>query len=226
MNLKLKIHLRIFAALVIVTAIIYYVSSAPPTEEKEYLDDDFKALEELGDDSSHFLGTIKSTAIPFVITLLYGSYLAYTFAFPYFAKRVSDGVYEPHNLEADDLLFQAQKEVTEGDYAQAIANYRELLKRDHSDSNAVMEIAKIQRKHLEKSRQAADGLQQALDSREWTKDETTKMLSHIAEIYEVDFCDHIQAIRILEGIIKDFPDSRYAANATSKIKAFDKLLQG
>ena len=52
------------------------------------------------------------------------------------------------------------------------------------------------------------------------------MLSHIAEIYEVDFCDHIQAIRILEGIIKDFPDSRYAANATSKIKAFDKLLQG
>ncbi|MEJ6568819.1 MAG: hypothetical protein QNL80_08120, partial [Akkermansiaceae bacterium] len=67
MNLKLKIHLRIFAALVIVTAIIYYVSSAPPTEEKEYLDDDFKALEELGDDSSHFLGTIKSTAIPFVI---------------------------------------------------------------------------------------------------------------------------------------------------------------
>ena len=87
MNLKLKIHLRIFAALVIVTAIIYYVSSAPPTEEKEYLDDDFKALEELGDDSSHFLGTIKSTAIPFVITLLYGSYLAYTFAFPFRRDR-------------------------------------------------------------------------------------------------------------------------------------------
>jgi outer membrane protein assembly factor BamD (BamD/ComL family) len=226
MNAKLKIHLRIFAALVIVTAIIYYVSSAPPTEEKEYLDDDFKVLEEMRDDSSHFLGTIKSTAIPFVITLLYGSYLAYTFAFPYFAERMSDSVYEPHNLEADDLLFQAQKEVTEGDYAQAIANYRELLKRDHSDSKAVMEIAKIQRKHLEKSRQAADGLQQALDSREWTQDETTKMLSYIAEIYEVDFCDHIQAIRILEGIIKDFPDSRYAANATSKIKEFDKLSQG
>ncbi len=51
------------------------------------------------------------------------------------------------------------------------------------------------------------------------------MLSYIAEIYEVDFCDHVQAIRILEGITKDFPESRFAANAASKIKEFDKLSQ-
>ncbi|MDA8975350.1 hypothetical protein N9F50_02060 [Akkermansiaceae bacterium] len=222
MNPKLKIHLNIFAVLVVITTIIYYASSAPPTEEKEYIDNDFRALEELRDDNSQFLGTIKSTAIPFVATLLYGSFLAYTYAFPYFAERMSDGVYEPHNLESEDLLFQAQKEVTDGDYTQAIANYREILKRDHSDSKAVMAIAEIQRKHLNKSRQAIDGLKQTLDEREWSSDETTKMLSYIAEIYEVDFCDHVQAILILEGIVKDFPESRYAANAAAKIKEFDK----
>lgn len=222
MNPKLKIHLNIFAILVVITTIIYYASSAPPTEEKEYIDNDFRALEELRDDNSQFLGTIKSTAIPFVATLLYGSFLAYTYAFPYFAERMSDGVYEPHNLESEDLLFQAQKEVTDGDYTQAIANYREILKRDHSDSKAVMAIAEIQRKHLNKSRQAIDGLKQTLDEREWSSDETTKMLSYIAEIYEVDFCDHVKAILILEGIVKDFPESRYAANAAAKIKEFDK----
>lgn len=222
MSPKLKIHLRIFAALVVITTIIYYASSAPPTEEKEYIDNDFRALEELRDDNSQFLGTISKTAIPFVATLLYGSFLAYTYAFPYFAERMSDGVYEPHNLESEDLLFQAQKEVTDGDYTQAIANYREILKRDHSDSKAMMAIAEIQRKHLNKPRQAIDGLQHALDEREWSSDETTKMLSYIAEIYEVDFCDHVKALLILEGIAKDFPESRYAANAAAKIKEFDK----
>lgn len=223
MTPQLKIHLRIFAALIVVTAIIYYVSSAESTEQKEYIDEDYASLEDFGEDSSNLLGEITSTAIPLLITLAYGSYLAYAYAFPYFAERMSDGVYEPHNLESDDLRFQAQKEVLDGDYTQAIANYREILKRDHSDSSAVMAIAKIQRKHLEKSRQAADGLQQALDSREWSTDEATKMLSYIAEIYEIDFCDHIKAIRILEGIVKDFPESRYAANAAAKIKEFDKL---
>ncbi|MGJ8695431.1 MAG: tetratricopeptide repeat protein [Verrucomicrobiaceae bacterium] len=221
MDRNIKIHLRILAVMVCITAIIYYVSSSPSEAVEEYKDDDYAMLEDYGTQTDDLLSNIGATAIPLVITLLYASYLAYHFAFPWFAEQMSDGVYEPHNLESDDLLANAKKECADGDYTQAIANYRELIKRDHDNSSYHLEIAKIQRKHLDKPRQAIDGLKIALDSRDWPDRQKTDILFYIAEIYEKDFSDHIQAIMILDKIVKQLPNSRYAANAAAKIREFE-----
>ena len=153
MNKKLLVHLAILLMMILVTIGSWVRASAKAEQEKKeaeeaYMDDDF-ADTRIGDDAGRDGDVMIATAIPFMITVVYAGILGVIYLLPAAAGRVSEGVFGSGAELEDDGFHDARAAVARGDFTDAIRLYREAWLQDKANRFPIVELAKIQRDHLE-----------------------------------------------------------------------------
>lgn len=140
-----------------------------------------------------------------------------TLILPMFAHRIAHLVYDSGELLEKDAMHDARSLVAQGEYEKAIEAFRVAAANDPLNRLPWVEIARIQRGHLEDPDSAIQTLRDALESQEWQVNDAAYFLFRLAELYDEDRQDRATAVSIMQQVIDEFPETRHSANARHKL---------
>ena len=166
-------------------------------------------------------GMVK-VGIPLLVTVIYGGILMVLYVLPVLVDKVSEEMMGSTAEVDDDPLDEARAAVAEGEYADAIAVYRRYLLENPESRHSLVEIAKIQRDHLNSPAGAISTLEQGLDEYEWSEDDAAFLMFRIAEISEEDLADKNQVIAVMKRVIRELQGTRHAGNAAHKLRELEE----
>lgn len=136
---------------------------------------------------------------------------------PIIANKVSTGVYASDEEVEADLFHDARVLLAQGDWDGAIEAFRAGAQKEPTNRMPWIEIAKIQRQHLNHPAEAISTLRQAIESQDWEINDAAFLMFRLSEIYDEDFQDRTTGATILSQIIELFPETRHSANARTKL---------
>lgn len=158
------------------------------------------------------------TFILFIVTGIFTGFLIVTYLLPNLVQRASEEVYgSTEKVGAPDTLTQAQANVAQGNWDQAIANYQQAAEEDPSNRLPWIEIAMLQKERLENPTLALQTLNQALARGNWRENDEAFFMFRKIDIYENDLKERPKSISLLRDIIERFPQTRHSANANHKL---------
>jgi hypothetical protein len=166
-------------------------------------------------------GMVK-VGIPLLVTVIYGGILTILYVLPVLVDKVSEEMMGSTAEVDDDPLDEARAAVAKGEYADAIAVYRRYLLENPESRHSLVEIAKIQRDHLNSPAGAISTLEQGLDEYEWSEDDAAFLMFRIAEISEEDLADKNQVIAVMKRVIRELQGTRHAGNAAHKLRELEE----
>lgn len=233
MNPKLLIHLGILLVLICTTLIVYDNASAPEVEqvlknaeeayEDDYVDDDYAIADSYGAEEDKTADVMMAVALPMLLTAGYIGFLIMTYVLPSLVDKMSEEMYGSTAEVEDDPLHDARASYAQGDYPEAIRNYRQVFMENPDDRFPMVEIAKIQRENLNSPAVAVETLREVLESREWRENDAAFFMFRIADIYENDLDQHEECVTILKQVIQTLPETRHSANATHKLRELGEI---
>ena len=136
---------------------------------------------------------------------------------PMFAHRIAHLVYDSGEMLEKDIMHDARSLVAQGEYEKAIEAFRVAAAVEPLNRLPWVEIARIQRTHLEDPESAIQTLRNALEGQEWEVNDAAYFLFRLAELYDEDRQDRTSAVAIMQQVIDEFPDTRHSANARHKL---------
>ena len=155
----------------------------------------------------------------FIATGVFVAFLIISYVLPNLVQRASEEVYgSTEKVGSPDALSQAQANVAQGDWEQAIASYQEAAVADPSNRLPWVEIAAIQRDRLEDPELALATLDNALARGSWRENDEAFFLFRKIEIHEDDLNQRSQAVAVLREVMEKFPQTRHYANAMHKLR--------
>jgi tetratricopeptide (TPR) repeat protein len=136
---------------------------------------------------------------------------------PMFAQKLTHAVYDSGEEVEADPFHDARVLMAQGEWESAIEAFREAAKQDPFNRMPWIEIAKIQKIHLEDPAAAVATLREAIEEYEWELNDAAFLMFRLAESYDEDMDDRAGAVAILEQVMEQFPESRHSANARTKL---------
>lgn len=224
MNKKLLIHLSILGALILYTLSAWSGAKKAEAELEKKADEELAEegyITGISEESEQTADSMVKVGVPMFITMIYGGVLVVIYVLPMFVDRMSEELMGSSEEVGDDPLVQAKAAVADEDYQEAIRLYREIWKEDPSDRFPMLEIAKIQREKLDSGVVAVMTLNEALEGYDWEVDDAAFLLFRMIDIYEEDLDDKEAVVRLLKKAVKDFPETRHAANAMHKLRELE-----
>lgn len=190
-------------------------------------------IEQLGDGGEPTPGTVEAyqkflgetekgspllTFALFIITGIFTGFLVVSYVLPNIVQRASEEVYgSTEKAGPPSALNQAQANVAQGDWNQAIATYQQAAEEEPENRLPWVEIAMLQRERLEDPNLALQTLDTALTRGGWRENDEAFFLFRKIEIYEHDLNQHEQAVALLREVMEKFPQTRHFANAMHKL---------
>ncbi|MDG2399605.1 MAG: hypothetical protein P8M04_03435 [Akkermansiaceae bacterium] len=224
-----KIHCAVLGVLIIYTFIAWAGVKRDESNIKEAAKEasengqsDPWAEVKLGEDRQNVAEGMVKVGIPLLVTVIYGGILTILYVLPVLVDKVSEEMMGSTAEVDDDPLDEARAAVTEGEYADAIAVYRRYLLENPESRHSLVEIAKIQRDHLNSPAGAISTLEQGLDEYEWPEDDAAFLMFRIAEISEEDLADKDQVIAVMKRVIRELKGTRHAGNAAHKLRELEE----
>ncbi|MGJ8726154.1 MAG: tetratricopeptide repeat protein [Roseibacillus sp.] len=154
----------------------------------------------------------------FIGTGIFVGFLIVSYVLPNLVQKASEEVYgSTEKVGPPSPLSQAQANVAQGDWDQAIASYQQAAVDDPSNRLPWVEIAMLQRERLENPNLALQTLDNALARGGWRENDEAFFLFRKIEIYENDLDQHAQAVALLREVMEKFPKTRHYANAMHKL---------
>ena len=154
----------------------------------------------------------------FIITGIFVGFLVVSYVLPNIVQRASEEVYgSSEKVGAPTTLSQAQANVAQGNWDQAIATYQQAATEDPSNRLPWVEIATLQRERLENPSQALQTLDEALARGNWRENDEAFFLFRKIEIHQNDLDQPQQAVALLREVMEKFPETRHYANAMHKL---------
>ena len=177
---------------------------------------------------NQFLGETKGTSpiltfALFILTGILTGFLIVIYVLPNIVQRASEEVYgSSEKVGAPSSLSQAQANVAQGEWDQAIASYQQAATEDPDNRLPWVEIATLQRERLENPVLALQTLDTALARGNWRENDEAFFMFRKIEIYENDLKQHDKAVALLGDISVKFPETRHSANAKHKLHQMGK----
>jgi tetratricopeptide (TPR) repeat protein len=151
-----------------------------------------------------------------VVGILLASYVL-----PFFAQNVTQALFGGGQIEEpeeDNGIRDAHVLLAQGDYGEAIKAFRRATEMDPTNRMPWVEIANIQRDHLQVPAAAAETLREALEKHEWPLEDAAFLMFRLADVYDKNLGDRATAMAIMQQVIDSFPETRHSANATHKLR--------
>jgi len=136
---------------------------------------------------------------------------------PMLAQKLTHAVYDSGEEVEADPFHDARVLMAQGEWESAIKSFREAAKQDQYNRMPWIEIAKIQKIHLEDITAAVATLREAIEEYEWEPNDAAFLMFRLAEAYDEDMENRAAAVAILEQVMEQFPESRHSANARTKL---------
>lgn len=136
---------------------------------------------------------------------------------PLLAQKLTHAVYDSGEEVERDAFHDARVLMAQGDWEGAIEAFQAASALDPLNRMPYIEIAKIQKIHLEDTAAAIATLRAAIEGQEWQENDVAFMMFRLAEMYEEDAGDREAAVSILEQVMEQFPGTRHSANARTKL---------
>ncbi len=140
-----------------------------------------------------------------------------TWLLPMFAQKLTHAVYDSGEEVERDPFHDARVFMAQGEWEAAIASFREAAQLDPLNRMPYVEIAKIQKQHLEDPAAAIETLREAIEGQEWEPNDAAFLMFRLAEVYDDSTGDRAAAVTLMEQVIEQFPESRHSANARTKL---------
>jgi tetratricopeptide (TPR) repeat protein len=162
----------------------------------------------------------------FAATVLIGgsaAIIVVSMLLPTLGDAVGNFFFQPNEEVEKDPHSTAQAALARGDYEGAVAEYKEILASDPTDTLSYSEIAKIACEHLDDAAGAAAVLEEGLQ-REWAPDDAAFLTSRLVDVYWKYQRDIRGARALLIKIMESMPGTRHAANAEHKLKEIEQQI--
>jgi tetratricopeptide (TPR) repeat protein len=184
------------------------VGDGDPDEQLPKLQSDFQSIENEK--------TFNGIMLTFLTAGLIGIFLV-GHGIPFFAEKLTKSVYDSGEMMEKDVMHDARSLVAQGNYQGAIAAYKTAAAAEPLNRLPWVEIAKIQKDHLNDSNAAVATIREALENQEWEVNDAAYFLFRLAELFDEVQGDRASAIEIMNQVIADFPETRHSANASHKL---------
>lgn len=136
---------------------------------------------------------------------------------PIFAQKLTHAVYDSGEEVEQDAFHDARVLMAQGEWEAAIESFKEAAEGDPLNRMPYVEIAKIQKVHLEDPMASIMTLREAIEGQEWEEKDAAFLLFRLAELYDKDTEDRESAVAIMEQVMEQFPETRHSANARTKL---------
>ncbi len=136
---------------------------------------------------------------------------------PLFAEKMTHAVYNSGEEVERDPFHDARVLMAQGEWQGAVDAFRLAAEQDPLNRLPWVEIAKIQKNHMENPQLAILTLREAIEGQEWEENDAAFLMFRLAELYDEDAGDRGSAVAILEQVMEQFPESRHSANARTKL---------
>jgi tetratricopeptide (TPR) repeat protein len=136
---------------------------------------------------------------------------------PILAEKFTHAVYESGEELERDAFHDARVLMAQGEWEEAIEAFKLAAVEEPLSRMPYIEIAKIQKNHLEDPQAAIATLREAIEGQEWEEDDAAYLMFRLAEFYDEDADDREAAVTIFEQIMEQFPGTRHSANARTKL---------
>lgn len=136
---------------------------------------------------------------------------------PIFAQKLTHAVYDSGEEVEQDAFHDARVLMAQGEWEAAIESFKEAAEGDPLNRMPYVEIAKIQKVHLEDPMASIMALREAIEGQEWEEKDAAFLLFRLAELYDKDTEDRESAVAIMEQVMEQFPETRHSANARTKL---------
>lgn len=218
---KLIVHCCLLAGLVIYSWYAWTQFDQSQQKREEALEDNrWAEVEQSGELMETGKGMFK-VAIPMLAATIYGATLAVMYLLPALAGKVSEGMMgSTAELDADPRQ-DARAAEDDEDYTGAIAIYRDLLNDNPGDRFSLLEIVRIQRKHLQSPALAVDTLDEALKNFDWMPDDRASLMFRMADIYEEDMEDKEKMSGVLKRVETELTGTPHAGKATHRLRELE-----
>jgi len=228
MNKKAIIHCCVLGALILYTIFAWNtvqgVAEKAKEETKKAIENgeiDYWSEVKFGDSRLDEAAGMVKVGIPLLIAVIYAGVLTVIYVLPVLVDKVGEELMGSTAEVDDDPLDEARAAFAEEDYPEAIAVYRKFWLENPDDRRPLIEIAKIQRVHLENPAVAVSTLEEGLDDHEWPEEDAAFLIFRIAEIYEEDLEDRDKVVETLERAVEELKGSRHAGNAAHKLREME-----
>lgn len=136
---------------------------------------------------------------------------------PIIAQSLSHSLYDSGEEVEPDVFHRARVLMAQGNWESAIKEFEAAGRLDPTNRVSWIEIAKIQRSHLEDPQASVETLRRGIEGREWEPEDAAFLMFRLAESYDEGLNDRGAASLILEQIIEQFPNTRHSANAQTRL---------
>jgi len=140
---------------------------------------------------------------------------------PVIGDKMAQFFYMPPEEVEEDPGARARALVAQGHYDEALEAYLELAAEAPDDRLPVVEAMRLAREKLENPPRAMAIVRKALSGHSWPEEDETYFLFRLVEMMDEDLENREGAVAQLVEIIQRFPETRYAANATHKLREWD-----
>jgi len=155
------------------------------------------------------------------ITVVVG-FFAVIFVLPAAGEIIGAWFYSAPEKFEPDAFSKAAVKVTQGEYEEAIIAYAKIAIDEPENRFPIVEIAKIQRDHLDDVDAAIATLETAIEGKEWEIDDSAFLIFRLEDIYLQDKEDIERSKELLELVIERFPESRHSANAHHRLNEINQ----
>lgn len=138
------------------------------------------------------------------------------FVLPAIAQRVTHAVYDSAEEVENDPLHDARSLIAQGEYEGAIEALKVAAAADPTNRFPWVEIARLQKNHLEDTPAAIVTIRDAVQSQDWEIDDAAFFMFRLSELYH-ETGDDASAAVTLKQVIEQFPETRHSANARHKL---------
>lgn len=136
---------------------------------------------------------------------------------PVLAQKMTHAVYDSGEEVEQDPFHDARVLMAQGEWEGAIESFKAGAAQDPLNRMPYIEIAKIQKNHLEDPQAAIRTLREAVEGQEWQQSDAAFLMFRLAELYDEDAADRESAVAILEQVMEQFAGTRHSANARTKL---------
>lgn len=140
-----------------------------------------------------------------------------TTVLPILADKFTRAVYESGEEVERDVFHHARVLMAQGEWEGAIHAFRLGAAEDPLNRMPYLEIAKIQKVHMEDPLAAIATLREAIEGQEWEENDAAFLMFRLAELYDEDAGDREAAVAIFEQVMEQFSGTRHSANARTKL---------
>jgi len=155
-----------------------------------------------------------------LLTFLTAGFIGISFVvhvLPAIVHRFTHAVYDSGEMIDHDVMRDARALLAQGEYEAAIEEFRNAIMAEPSNRMPWIEIAKIQKDHLDDPRAAIETLGSAIESAPWPVDDAAYFMFRLAELHEQVNGDHAMAAAIMQQVVELYPNTRHAANANHRL---------